>query len=108
MAPELVQEKPYNEKIDVWSLGVILFELYYGQPPFYTNSIYKLIQMIVEDEIKWPGPISDIFKDFLLKMLQKNPENRISCSELLKHPFVSDIALKKFDDTFARRKKGSI
>ncbi len=35
------QEQPYNHTVDLWSLGVILFELYVGQPPFYTNSIYR-------------------------------------------------------------------
>ena len=45
MAPELVQEKPYTETVDLWSVGVILFELYTGQPPFYTNNIYSLIQV---------------------------------------------------------------
>ena len=45
MAPELVQEKPYKETVDLWSLGVILFELYKGEPPFYTNNIYSLIQV---------------------------------------------------------------
>jgi fused-like protein len=44
MAPELVQEQPYNHTVDLWSLGVILYELFVGQPPFYTNSIYSLIQ----------------------------------------------------------------
>lgn len=47
MAPELVQEQPYNHTADLWSLGVILYELFVGQPPFYTNSIYTLIHHIV-------------------------------------------------------------
>ena len=98
MAPELVQEQRYDEKIDVWSLGIILYELYYGQPPFFTNSIYKLIQMIVNDPIQWPGPISDNFKGFLLKMLQKDPNERVSCEELLSHPFIADVKLEDFDD----------
>ena len=48
MAPELVKEQPYDEKADLWSLGIILYELYTGQPPFYTNSIYSLINHIVK------------------------------------------------------------
>ena len=52
MAPELVQEQPYNHTVDLWSLGVILYELFVGQPPFYTNSIYSLIQHIIKDPVK--------------------------------------------------------
>ena len=98
MAPELVQEQRYDEKIDTWSLGIILYELYYGQPPFYTNSIYKLIQMIVNDDIQWPGPISKEFQNFLLRMLQKNPEQRASCEDLLLDPFIINVNLNEFDD----------
>ena len=52
MAPELVQEQPYNHLADLWSLGVIMYELYYGSPPFYTSNIYSLIQLIVKDEVR--------------------------------------------------------
>lgn len=44
---------------------VILFELYVGQPPFYTNSIYSLINHIVKDPVKYPADISKDFKSFL-------------------------------------------
>ena len=56
MAPELVQEQPYNHSADLWSLGCILYELYYGQPPFFTNNIYTLIQQIVRDPVKFAEP----------------------------------------------------
>lgn len=105
MAPELVQEQPYDEKVDVWSLGVILYELFFGRPPFFTNSIYKLIQMIVNEKVTFPGPISDEFKDFLLQMLQKNPQNRSSCAGLLTHPFISKVPLTPYDDSEYRNKK---
>ena len=65
MSPELVKEQPYDATSDLWSLGVILFELYVGQPPFYTNSIYSLINHIVKDPVKYPPDISRDFKSFL-------------------------------------------
>ena len=65
MAPELVQEKPYNRTVDLWSLGIILYELFVGQPPFYTNNIYALIGNIVRDPVRYPDNLSPAFKDFL-------------------------------------------
>ncbi|CAF2097811.1 unnamed protein product [Brassica napus] len=67
MAPELVREQPYNHTSDLWSLGVILYELYVGQPPFYTNSVYALIRHIV-----------------------KVSESRLTWPALLEHPFIKD------------------
>jgi fused-like protein len=104
MAPELVQEQPYDEKVDVWALGVILYELYNKQPPFFTNSIYKLIQMIANSPIVWPDSMSPVFKSFLQQMLQKDPRKRVSCDELLKHPFIADVQLAQFDDRVYRFK----
>lgn len=90
MSPELVQEQPYDASSDLWSLGVILYELYYGQPPFYTNSILTLINQIVKDPVKYPGEISRDFKSFLQGLLQKDPHKRLNWPHLLNHPFVRE------------------
>lgn len=52
-------------QVDLWSTGVILYELFVGQPPFYTNSIYSLIHHIVKDPVKFPATMSPDFKSFL-------------------------------------------
>jgi hypothetical protein len=85
-----VKEQPYDATSDLWSLGVILFELYVGQPPFYTNSIYSLINHIVKDPVKYPTEISREFKSFLQGLLQKNPSRRLTWPHLLDHPFVRE------------------
>lgn len=97
MAPELVQELPYNHTVDLWSLGVIIYELFVGTPPFYTNSIYTLIHLIVKDPVKFPDNMSPEFKSFLQGLLNKTPSERLSWPELLTHPFVRETDTEKKD-----------
>ncbi|PQQ19058.1 hypothetical protein Pyn_16975 [Prunus yedoensis var. nudiflora] len=92
MAPELVREQPYNHTADLWSLGVILYELFVGQPPFYTNSVYALIRHIVKDPVKFPDNMSPSFKSFLKGLLNKVPQNRLTWPALLEHPFVKETS----------------
>nr|XP_042698943.1 serine/threonine-protein kinase 36 isoform X3 [Chrysemys picta bellii] len=89
MSPELVQEKPYDHTADLWSVGCILYELFVGTPPFYTNSIFQLVSLIVKDPIKWPKTMSPSFKSFLQGLLMKDPRQRLSWPELLCHPFIA-------------------
>ncbi|XP_042355167.1 serine/threonine-protein kinase 36 [Plectropomus leopardus] len=93
MSPELVEEKPYDHTADLWSLGCILYELHTGAPPFYTNSIFHLVQLIVRDHVKWPDTMSDSCTNFLKGLLTKDPQKRLSWPDLLHHPFVADGVL---------------
>eukprot|EP00026_Physarum_polycephalum_P000940 Phypoly_transcript_00941.p1 GENE.Phypoly_transcript_00941~~Phypoly_transcript_00941.p1 ORF type:complete len:920 (+),score=130.35 Phypoly_transcript_00941:137-2896(+) len=95
MAPELVQELPYNHNADLWSLGVILYELFVGVPPFYTNNIYSLIHLIVEDPVKFPDNISPNFRSFLKGLLNKFPTERLTWPALQDHPFVRETLEEK-------------
>ena len=97
MAPELVQEQPYNHTVDLWSLGVILYELFVGQPPFYTNSIYSLIQLIIKDPVKYPDNMSTEFKSFLKGLLNKVPSERLGWPELLNHTFIRESDQEKLE-----------
>eukprot|EP00474_Spongospora_subterranea_P005628 CRZ06086.1 hypothetical protein [Spongospora subterranea] len=90
MAPELVQEKPYDHTVDLWSLGVILYELFVGHPPFYTKSIYTLIHRIVKDPVPYPDDMSKRFKSFISGLLHKEPSKRLSWPQLLRHPFIRE------------------
>uniref|UniRef100_A0A7M4FPX9 non-specific serine/threonine protein kinase n=1 Tax=Crocodylus porosus TaxID=8502 RepID=A0A7M4FPX9_CROPO len=89
MAPELVQEQPYDHAADLWSMGCILYELLVGAPPFYTTSIFQLVSLIVSDPVRWPKSMSPPCKSFLQGLLMKDPCQRLSWPELLGHPFLT-------------------
>ncbi|NXS23067.1 STK36 kinase, partial [Mystacornis crossleyi] len=89
MSPELVEERPYDHTADLWSVGCILYELFVGTPPFYTNSIFQLVSLIIKNPVKWPMTMSPVFKSFLQGLLMKDPHQRLSWPELLSHPFIA-------------------
>lgn len=91
MAPELIQRIPYNEKVDVWSVGIAVIEMLEGEPPFYEMDPTDAIEMIVETKnIGLSDPsVSPITIDFVnFSCLKKNPEERLSVAQLLDHPFM--------------------
>ncbi|XP_064290857.1 serine/threonine-protein kinase 36 isoform X2 [Passer domesticus] len=98
MSPELVEERPYDHTADLWSVGCILYELFVGTPPFYTNSIFQLVSLIIKDPVKWPMTMSEVFKSFLQGLLMKDPHERLSWPELLCHPFIAG-RVTVIDDT---------
>ena len=92
MAPEIVQERKYNEKVDVWSVGVITHILLSGAPPFFGKNTPEIYQSIVNDRPKFGRCLSRLSKeavDFTMLMLQKDPRNRASADELLKNPWLN-------------------
>ncbi|XP_004864628.1 serine/threonine-protein kinase 36 isoform X3 [Heterocephalus glaber] len=89
MSPELVEERPYDHTSDLWSMGCILYELAVGTPPFYTTSIFQLVNLILKDPVRWPSTISPCFKNFLQGLLTKEPQKRLSWPDLLHHPFIA-------------------
>uniref|UniRef100_A0A672GIY0 non-specific serine/threonine protein kinase n=1 Tax=Salarias fasciatus TaxID=181472 RepID=A0A672GIY0_SALFA len=99
MAPEVVmcetmKDAPYDYKADIWSLGITLIELAQIEPPHHELNPMRVLLKIaksepptLEQQHKW----SLEFKDFLKKVLDKNPESRPTAAQLLAHPFVKSV-----------------
>lgn len=77
------------------------FELLVGKPPFYTTSIYSLINHIVKDPVKYPPDISPDFRSFLSGLLQKDHTKRLTWPHLLDHPFVRETAAEREERALA-------
>lgn len=90
VAPEVLKSS-YNEKCDIWSLGVVLFITLCGKPPFSGSSDRETLMKIYEGKYSMDGPeweeISDEAKDLVKKMLTYDFNNRISARECLNHPW---------------------
>lgn len=69
-------------------MGCILYEIFTGNPPFYTNNLYQLVDMIVKGQVKWPKTMSPSFKNFLQGLLTKDPSKRLSWPQLADHEFI--------------------
>ncbi len=68
-----------NENSDIWNLGIIIYEMIYGVPPFYSFDINNLSQIIEKNELKFPTDIqiSESLKNLIKKLLDKNPDKRL-------------------------------
>jgi calcium/calmodulin-dependent protein kinase kinase 2 len=67
---------------DIWAMGVTLFSLVFGKVPFSGNSIMQLYDAIREEEPLYPNDIDPLLLDLLKRLLDKNPESRITIEEL--------------------------
>ncbi|XP_076639914.1 cytochrome P450 enzyme phantom isoform X2 [Colletes latitarsis] len=96
MAPELIEEHPYDHNADLWSFGCVVYQMIQGLPPFQTDSILHLIELIRFESIKWSRfhVVSQKCKSFLQGLLQKNPSQRLTWPALLEHPFLEKSLLK--------------
>ncbi|GLV32484.1 fused [Carabus blaptoides fortunei] len=97
MAPELIEEHPYDHNADLWSLGCIIYELLVGAPPFCTTSILHLVRLIRHEQVQWPNFISEDCISFLQGLLQKDPSKRLTWPEILQHPFVEGHVIMNDD-----------
>ena len=80
MAPEILYELPYNNKADLWSIGMIMYQMYYNHFPNFNNNN-------IPDKL----PVDNNFRDLLIKCLKKNPDERISWRNYFHHEFFLDM-----------------
>lgn len=91
IAPEVLSSKiGHSFEVDLWSIGVILYTMLVGRPPFETSNVKTTYKRIKINFYTFPDHIiiSKAAKDLIQKLLKKEPECRISLSNILKHDFL--------------------
>jgi aurora kinase len=101
LPPEMVGEqiKPYDHTVDIWSLGVLMFEFLFGIPPFEAVEHDETYRKIGNVELNFPEqiPISKEARELIMKLLQKEPEKRITLVQFMNHPWIRKNAGHKLN-----------
>mmetsp|Transcript_12033 Transcript_12033/g.33840 ORF Transcript_12033/g.33840 Transcript_12033/m.33840 type:complete len:934 (-) Transcript_12033:498-3299(-) len=95
IAPEVLSGKEgHSYEVDVWSLGVVIYTLLVGKPPFETSDVRSTYRRIRSNAYYFPEgvPLSDAATDLIRKILRTEPETRPTLAEMLHHPFFTRFA----------------
>ncbi|OII71939.1 protein kinase [Cryptosporidium ubiquitum] len=89
LPPEITRKQEYGPEVDIWSLGVLCYELIKGEPPFPSNQGHNVQYYLIQNKQPEYSPHwSPILVGFIHAALQKLPQNRITITDMLKHPFI--------------------
>ncbi|KAH8193569.1 hypothetical protein TruAng_012265 [Truncatella angustata] len=100
LAPELLMGQGYNKTVDWWTLGVLLYEMLTGLPPFYDENTNEMYRKILGEPLHFPGPevVPPAAKDLLTRLLNRDPAERLGANgsaEIKAHPFFHAIDWRK-------------
>ena len=107
IAPEILLNRGHSFSVDWWALGILLFEMFSGNPPFVDDNPMKIYQKILDGKIEWPMDpkkkehiIPKRAREFISRLLCKNLSQRLGNLEnravdVMKHPFFEGVNWKK-------------
>ncbi len=91
MSPEIVNEKSHTDKVDIWCLGILLYELLHGYPPFKADNMEEIQQEFNQMNIMINQTISPDCKDLLQRILKVDKNRRYDIDEILEHPAITKL-----------------
>lgn len=92
MSPQLLREQAYTAKCDIWSLGIMLYEIIFGYGPWICRNLEAYKDNIVRKPLAFPfnGKLGENTKDFIRKCLVVDEDKRISWKDIFQHPLIAD------------------
>ncbi|XP_052616773.1 aurora kinase C-like isoform X12 [Peromyscus californicus insignis] len=88
LPPEMIEGRTYNEKVDLWCIGVLCYELLVGNPPFESSTHSETYKRILKVDLRFPHSVPVGAQDLISKLLRYHPSDRLDLSQILKHPWV--------------------
>lgn len=88
LPPEMVEGREHDEMVDVWSLGVLLYEFLVGSPPFEAEGHSATYRRISRVDLRFPRGVPEDAQDLIRRLLQKDPRKRMALSSVPHHPWV--------------------
>lgn len=99
MAPEILNSQPYTNKSDLWSVGIIVYQMVYGRTPYHTaTNIMDLVRKIKSQTVYYSSDVSKELNDLLRKLLRRTPDYRIGWHEFFEHPWIRGSTYSDDDD----------
>ncbi len=95
IAPEMLMKKGHDTRVDIWSIGILMFELLSGYSPFVAKTNQELYQNIKRLKIQWPKDMPPLAKNLISKILKLNPIDRPSFDEILDHQWFKQTKMIK-------------
>ncbi|EFO26867.1 AUR protein kinase [Loa loa] len=88
LPPEMVRGEKHDDKVDLWSLGVLCYELLVGKPPFESKTHNETYKLIANVKYTFPCHVSEGAKDLITKLLVKDPAARLPLRDVMEHPWI--------------------
>lgn len=96
LAPEIILNTGHSKGVDWWALGILIYEMLFGYPPFYDDSPFRTYEKIVQQRLPFPKTIDPLAKDLIRKLLRKDKTQRLGClrggtADVKNHPFFKGV-----------------
>jgi serine/threonine protein kinase len=95
LAPEVIKGTGHGKGVDWWSLGILLYELLVGLPPFYSENVNEIYDLILRAPVKFPSTVPEQAQSLIKQLLERDPNARLGAGcgavEIKTHPFFNSV-----------------
>ena len=81
LAPEIIQSKGHNKAVDWWALGILIYEMLAGYPPFFDDNPFGIYEKILSGKVDWPAHLEPTARDIVRRLLVQDRNKRLGTSK---------------------------